>query len=63
MGDNFKLRKLKMDISATLNESLLPIEAKRLILNEIIIEVNQVADAAIQKELSEESEEKSDGIQ
>ena len=63
MGDNFKLRKLKMDISATLNESLLPIEAKRLILNEIIIEVNQVADAAIQKELSEESEEKADGIQ
>ena len=57
MGDNLKLRKLKMDISAILNESLLPIEAKRLILNEIIIEVNQVADAAIQKELSEESEE------
>ena len=62
MGDNLKLRKLKLDIIQIMNESLLPIEARRLVLSEILIETNQLAEAVIQKELSEESEEKSDGI-
>lgn len=62
MRDNLKLRKLKLDIIQIMNESLLPIEARRLVLSEILIETNQLAEAVIQKELSEESEEKSDGI-
>lgn len=53
MGDNLKIRKLKLDIINTLNESFLPIEVRRLVLNEILTELNQLTEEVIRKEAEE----------
>lgn len=63
MGDNLRIRKLRLDLIQILNESRLPIEIQKNTLELILCEVNQIADKQIQKEMeesakSEESEEK-----
>ena len=50
MGDNLKIRTLKINLAQTLNASLLPIEAKRMVVNEILLELQQMAEAKIQEE-------------
>ena len=57
MGDNARIHKFRMDLKDTINEALLPIEVKRMVISEFMAELNQLATAQIQKELSE-SEEK-----
>lgn len=57
MGDNLKIRKLRLDITQTLNNSHLPIEVKRMIVNDILLELNQLAEAEIQKEAEELAKE------
>lgn len=63
MGDNLRIRKLRLDLIQVLNESRLPIEIQKNTLELILYEVNQIADKQIQKEMeesakTEESEEK-----
>lgn len=63
MGDNLRIRKLRLDLIQVLNESRLPIEIQKNTLELILFEVNQIADKQIQKEMeesakAEESEEK-----
>mgnify|MGYP003291834352 CR=1 FL=1 len=63
MGDNLRIRKLRLDLIQVLNESRLPIEIQKNTLELILCEVNQIADKQIQKEMeesakAEESEEK-----
>lgn len=62
MGDNLKIRKLKTDLADVLNESLLPIEVKRMIVEDLNRELLQLANEVVEKErqalLNEESEEK-----
>jgi len=62
MGDNLKIRKLKTDLADVLNESLLPIEVKRMIVEDLNWELLQLANEVVEKErqalLSEQSEEK-----
>ena len=62
MGDNLKIRKLKIDLADVLNESLLPIEVKRMIVEDLNRELLQLANEVVEKErqalLNEESEEK-----
>lgn len=56
MGDNLRIRKLKKALTDTLNESLLPMEIKRMTLNELLIEVTQLAEQEVQKEVAQEQE-------
>ena len=62
MRDNLKIRKLKTDLADVLNESLLPIEVKRMIVEDLNRELLQLANEVVEKErqalLNEESEEK-----
>ena len=62
MGDNLKIRKLKTDLADVLNESLLPIEVKRMIVEDLNRELLQLANEVVEKErqalLNEQSEEK-----
>ena len=62
MGDNLKIRKLKTDLADVLNESLLPIEVKRMIVEDLNRELLQLANEVVEKErqalLNEESEKK-----
>ena len=62
MGDNLKIRKLKTDLANVLNESLLPIEVKRMIVEDLNRELLQLANEVVEKErqalLSEQSEKK-----
>ena len=62
MGDNFKIRKLKTDLANVLNESLLPIEVKRMIVEDLNRELLQLANEVVEKErqalLNEQSNEK-----
>ena len=52
-GDNYKIRKLKIDIIMTLNESRLPVEVRRLVLKEVINETDELAEELILKEAEE----------
>lgn len=57
--DNFKIRKLKIDIIMTLNESRLPVEVRRLVLGEVMKETDELAEEMILKEAEEfEKEQK-----
>lgn len=56
MGDNLRIRKLKKALADTLNESLLPMEVKRMTLNELLTEVTQLAEQEVQKEVAQEQE-------
>ena len=62
MGDNLKIRKLKTDLADVLNESLLPIEVKRMIVEDLNRELLQLANDVVEKErqalLNEQSNEK-----
>ena len=62
MGDNLKIRKLKTDLADVLNESLLAIEVKRMIVDDLNRELLQLANEMVEKErqalLNEQSEEK-----
>ena len=62
MGDNLKIRTLKTDLANVLNESLLPIEVKRMIVEDLNRELLQLANEVVEKErqalLSEQSEKK-----
>ena len=62
MGDNLKIRKLKTDLADVLNESLLPIEVKRMIVEDLNRELLQLANEVVEKErqalLNEQSNEK-----
>ena len=62
MGDNLKIRTLKTDLANVLNESLLPIEVKRMIVEDLNRELLQFANEVVEKErqalLNEQSNEK-----
>ena len=62
MGDNLKIRTLKTDLADVLNKSLLPIEVKRMIVEDINRELLQLANEVVEKErqalLNEQSNEK-----
>lgn len=62
MGDNLKIRMLKTDLADVLNKSFLPIEVKRMIVEELNRELLQLANEVVEKErqalLNEESEKK-----
>lgn len=59
MGDNLRIRKLRLDLIQVLNESRLPIEIQKNTLELILCEVNQIADKQIQKEMEESAKEES----
>jgi len=46
------IRELKLKLAQTLNESEIPIEVKRLVLSEIIREVESLADRVIAEQIS-----------
>ena len=62
MGDNLKIRMLKTDLADVLNKSFLPIEVKRLIVEDLNRELLQLANDVVEKErqalLNEQSNEK-----
>lgn len=62
MGDNLKIRMLKTDLADVLNKSLLPIEVKRMIVEDLNRELLQLANDVVEKErqalLNEQSNEK-----
>lgn len=60
MGDNLKIRKLRIDLMNDLNNSALPIEVKRNILELLLVEVNKLADDMVQKEIAEEKSKESE---
>ena len=60
MGDNLKIRKLRLDLMNDLNSSALPIEVKRNILELLLVEVNKLADDMVQKEIEEEKSKESE---
>ena len=60
MGDNLKIRKLKNDLILTLNESLLPVEVKRMIVEDINKTLTELADNEVRKEEDEMRKEKKD---
>lgn len=59
MGDNLRIRKLRLDLIQVLNESRLPIEIQKNTLELILYEVNQIADKQIQREIEESAKEES----
>ena len=62
MGDNLKIRMLKTDLADVLNKSFLPIEVKRMIVEDLNRELLQLANDVVEKErqalLNEQSNEK-----
>lgn len=61
--DNFKIRKLKIDIIMTLNESRLPLEVRRLVLGEVMKETDELAEEMILKEAEEFEKEQKAKVQ
>lgn len=51
MGDNLRIRTLRKQIVNTLNESQLPFEVLRMVLEDILREVNGLTEEAIKKEI------------
>ena len=58
---NYKIRKLEDDIIATLNSSDAPMEAKRLILENVLNLINKEADSIIKFEIKKQREESKNG--
>ena len=56
MADNLRIRKLRVDLAKVLNECLLPIEVKRMIVNDLNNELAQLAETEIQKEIEAEKQ-------
>lgn len=54
MGINAEIRTFQMGLVAHINESPLPIELKRLVLQDVIRQVNEVAESQIQAEIKAE---------
>lgn len=50
---NYLIRKLREDLIATVNNSELPIEVKRLVCFEVLQMVNDASDGLIKKEIEE----------
>lgn len=57
MGDNARIYIFREDLKKTINDALLPIEVKRMIVCEFALELEKLSQMQTQKELSE-SEEK-----
>lgn len=55
MADNLKIRVLREDMIALLNQSTLPIEVKRMVVKEVHDLVNDLADKTVQAELEAEA--------
>ena len=60
MAANFEIKKLKSNLVTVLNQTPLPIEVKRLVLDEVDSETKQLSDMQIMKE---ESEVSADGVE
>lgn len=69
MGINYAISKFRTDLQDTVNSSGLPIEIVRMVLNDLLLEVNVLAQNQIALEKAEEEtkqaerEEKENGIQ
>ena len=57
MGDNLRILRLKDSIIKLLNSVPIPIEAKRLIVFEILVDIEKAVDAEVKKELEQEQQE------
>lgn len=68
MGINYAISKFRTDLQDTVNSSSLPIEIVRMVLNDLLLEVNVLAQNQIELEKAEEEtkqaerEEKENGI-
>lgn len=68
MGINYAISKFRTDLQDTVNSSGLPIEIVRMVLNDLLLEVNVLAQNQIELEKAEEEtkqaerEEKENGI-
>lgn len=68
MGINYAISKFRTDLQETVNSSGLPIEIVRMVLNDLLLEVNVLAQNQIELEKAEEEtkqaerEEKENGI-
>lgn len=68
MGINYAISKFRTDLQETVNSSGLPIEIVRMVLNDLLLEVNVLAQNQIELEKTEEEtkqterEEKENGI-
>lgn len=65
MGDNLKIRKLRADVTDVFNQSTLPVEVKRMIAKEILVELTKLADEYVrneEQEMNQEKESESNGI-
>lgn len=61
MGDNLKIRKLRADVTDVFNQSKLPVEVKRMIAKEILVELTNLAEEFVKKEQAEQEGEQ-DGV-
>ena len=61
MADNLKIRVLREDMIALLNQSTLPIEVKRMVVKEVHDLVNDLADKTVQAELEAEMQDEKKG--
>ena len=60
MGDNLRIRTLRKQIVDDLNNSELPFEVIRMILEDVLREVNTLTEIAIKKEIEELKEAAND---
>lgn len=54
MGINYAISKFRTDLQETVNSSGLPIEIVRMVLNDLLLEVNVLANNQIEQEKAEE---------
>lgn len=57
MGDNLKIRKLRADVTDVFNQSKLPVEVKRMIAKEVLVELTNLAEEFVKKEQAEAEQE------
>lgn len=63
MGDNLRIRKLRKDLVDVLNACYLPMEIRRMVLDDLLVEVTNLADKEIEKELAEEKSKESEDVE
>lgn len=51
MGDNLRIQTLRKKIVNDLNDSELPFEVLRMVLNDVLKEVNELTEEALQEEI------------
>lgn len=61
-NDNLRIRTLRKQIVDDLNNSCLPFEVLRMVLNEILHEVNDLTETAMQKEIEALKEGDSENV-